>query len=513
MKNRRWGVRRWEALDKAWASVVLGGVAVMGVAAMVLVSARAMAVDSGAVPASVTVASSCELGQHVDTAHEAEVVASTYRDNIGKTTFTVACNDANGYDVYAVGYTNTEFGRNEMLGANTGWVIETGTAESGDTSNWAMKLTSVTGEVAPTITTGYDDYHAIPDDYTKVAGFNSSTVGHGVGSQFETTYAAYVQSLQPADTYVGKVKFTLVHPSDASSAPCTGTYTIAYNANGGSGSMDAQTACVDRQITLLPSGLSPASDDWQFAAWNTAADGSGYTYYPGQKVSNLTTTGGVATLYAVWAPHYIQDLTRQTCSIVANERKLVVKDRRDGNEYDVRYLQDACWMVQNLRITGTVNAQYSNFSTYGNVDVCEGDLTAGNTYDQPRCHDSGNTTNGVWYNYAAASAKTILTSNNTNEATEDICPAGWHLPNRDTTGPAGSIDSLTSMDSIGIAAFQHITGGHYYNGSISSSNRGNWWSATTGDTVYRRYFLAYNTASLYTVSSGRDNGYYVRCVR
>ncbi len=60
-------------------------------------------------------------------------------------------------------------------------------------------------------------------------------------------------------------------------------------------------------------------------------------------------------------------------------------DVRDNSTYTVAKLQGACWMTQNLRITGTVNAQYSNFSTYGNVDVCEGDLTSGNSYDEPRC--------------------------------------------------------------------------------------------------------------------------------
>lgn len=513
MRNNRWGVKKWNGVDKVLASTVLGGVAVMGMSAMVLASVRAVATDSGSVPASVTVTSSCELGQHVDTAHEAEVVASTYRDNIGKTTFTVACNDANGYDVYAVGFTNTEFGRNDMLGQNSGWTITTGTAKSGDTSNWAMKLTSVAGEVAPDITTGYDDYAEIPDDYTKVASYDSSTLGHGVGSQFETTYAAYVQSLQPADTYDGKVKFTLVHPSDASAAPCTGTYTIAYNSNGGSGSMESQTACVDRQIAIQPSGFSPASDEWQFGAWNTEPDGSGYTYYGGQRVANLASAGGTATLYAIWAPHYIQDLTRQTCSIVANERKLTVTDKRDGNDYDVRYLEGACWMTQNLRIMDEISSQYSNFHTYSVVDVCEGgDLTNGNTYDVPRCMDSGNVLNGVWYNYAAASAKTILTSNNSNEATEDICPAGWHLPNYDATKPAGSVNSLAGISSVGVTAFQPVTGGNYYNGSPNNTSYGYWWSSTANNTN-SRYYLYYNGSSLNTNYLNRYYGMYVRCVR
>ena len=277
--------------------------------------------------------------------------------------------------------------------------------------------------------------------------------------------------------------------------------------------MESQTACVDRQIAIQPSGFTAPSDEWQFGAWNTEPDGSGYTYYGGQRVYNLASAGGTATLYAVWVPHYIQDLTRQTCSIVANERKLTVTDKRDGNDYDVRYLEGACWMTQNLRIMDEVNAQYSNFSTYQNVDPCEGgDLTNGDTYDAPRCMDSGNVLNGVWYNYAAASAKTILTSSNTNEATEDICPAGWHLPNFDFTKPAGSVNSLAGISSAGMTAFQPVTGGYYIGGSINGLGNGCWWSSTASHSG-GRYFLYYNGSSLNTNYEVRLYGMYIRCVR
>ena len=510
---RRGGVSRNTTLDKAMWGVALSSVAVVAVAGAVMSAVKVVADSPQSTQAAVTVTSSCQLAQHVDTAHEAEVVASTYRNNIGKTTFTATCNDANGYDIYAAGYTNTEFGRNDMLGQNSGWTIVTGTATSGDTSNWAMKLTAVEGEVAPDITTDYDDYHAVPDDYVKVASYVGSTMEEPTGSQFESTYAAYVSSTQAADTYLGKVRYTLVHPSDASSAPCTATYTIAYNSNNGSGSMDSQTACVDKQIAIQPNGFTPPSDEWQFGAWNTEPDGSGYTYYGGQRVANLASSGGTATLYAVWAPHYIQDLTRQTCSIVANERGLTVVDKRDGNDYDVRYLEGACWMTQNLRIMDEISAQNSNFHTYSNVDVCEGgDLTNGNTYDVPRCMDSGNVLNGVWYNYAAASAKTILTSSNSNEATEDICPAGWHLPNYDTTKPAGSVNSLAGISSVGVTAFQPVTGGYYNGGSLNNTGNGYWWSSTANNTN-NRYNLNYNGSSLNTNNNNRNNGMYVRCVR
>ena len=478
----------------------------------VLASVRAAASDTVQSRAAVTVSSSCQLEAEVDTAHEAEVTASTYRDNIGQTTITATCNDVNGYAVYAIGYTNTEFGRNDMLGENTGRTIATGSATSGSVSNWAMKLTAVSGAVAPTIETGYQAYHAVPDEYEKVASYGGSTVNYVAGSQFRATYATYVASDQAPDTYVGKVKYTLVHPADTTNAPCSATYTIGYNANGGTGSMDSQTGCLDTPIALLPNGFTPKAplNEYQFGAWNTEADGSGYIYWPGQAVTNLSAPDGMVILYAMWIPRYIQDLTPGVCNAMTKENPLTMIDRRDGNDYTVRYLQNACWMTQNLRLTDTVSSQYSNFSTNPTFNPCVGDLTAGNTYDEARCHDSGSTETGVWYNYASASAGTITGSSNSTAATEDICPAGWHLPSYDTAKPAGSVNSLLDLPIK--SYFSPVTGGYYNGGSIGNTGNGYWWSSIANNTT-NRYYLYYNGSSLNTGGNNRDRGLYIRCVR
>ena len=462
----------------------------------------------------VMVTSSCEMTSVVDTAHEATVTASTYEDEIGETTITVACNDTNGYAIYAVGFTNNEFGRNDMLGQTSGRLINTGTAVSGETSGWAMKLTPVDNSVRPTIATGYDDYHTVPDTYTKVVSYVDSTMTNASGSQFKTTYATYVASLQTPDTYVGKVKYTLVHPADTTNTPCGDTYIIVYNRNGGTGSMESQTACVDRAIGLLPNGFTAPElvTESQFAAWNTELDGSGYTYYAGQSVANLASAGETVTLYAQWVPKYIQDFTGTTCQKVASERPFTVYDRRDGSDYTVRYIEGACWMTQNLRITGIINSQYSNFSTYDNINLCDGDVTSGNSYDYVRCHNSNNNSKGVWYNYAAVSANTIIGSSNDETAIEDICPANWHIPNYDEANTAGSVNSLSSTSSVSVLSFAPVIGGRYYKGSIGFTDSGYWWSATASS-VTGRYVLSYNGTSLGTGDYNRGDGRYVRCVR
>lgn len=212
----------------------------------------------------------------------------------------------------------------------------------------------------------------------------------------------------------------------------------------------------------------------------------------------------------------MQTYTADMCEAQASDEPVTLTDARDGNTYTVRYIEGACWMTQNLRITGTVSSEYSNFSTYSSVNVCEGDLTDGDSYDEARCHDSSNTTNGVWYNYASASAKTITSDSNSTIATEDICPEGWSLPAHDQTGNNDSFNGIFLHASTTIQTFLPVTGGIYYNGSIRDSEDGYWWSTDPGN-AYDRYSLNYDLARPERFHMGNDydrtKGFYVRCVR
>ncbi|MBQ3320602.1 hypothetical protein IJG71_00495, partial [Candidatus Saccharibacteria bacterium] len=110
------------------------------------------------------------------------------------------------------------YGTTTLVGVSTGQTIATGTATSGNTSNWAMKLETNSSATYPiTLQNGYGSYSNVPTTYTKVAERQSATdTGtSAIGSVLTTTYATYVSSTQVADTYNGKVKYTLVHPYDS----------------------------------------------------------------------------------------------------------------------------------------------------------------------------------------------------------------------------------------------------------------------------------------------------------
>ena len=71
-------------------------------------------------------------------------------------------------------------------------------------------------------------------------------------------------------------------------------YTLTFNANGGSGSMSSQTVSSGASVTLPNSTFTRSG--YEFAGWNTNADGSGVSYTNGQ---NITPSGDM-TLYAQW---------------------------------------------------------------------------------------------------------------------------------------------------------------------------------------------------------------------
>lgn len=84
------------------------------------------------------------------------------------------------------------------------------------------------------------------------------------------------------------------------SIPALAPATITFNANGGSGSVDAISTYVGVANTIPSNSLTRTG--YTFNGWNTASDGSGTAYATG---STITPTGNV-TLYAQWQTTYVK---------------------------------------------------------------------------------------------------------------------------------------------------------------------------------------------------------------
>ena len=369
--------------------------------------------DTTVSTASVTVQASCSMTATIETAHTANIPngiysgTSLYPNGIGKTNIATFCNDNGGYAIYAIGYTGDKYegeDHTKLIGATNGQKIATGTATSGNISNWAMKLTKVTDSTVSynpenlTITNDYDDYNVIPNTYTKVANY-ASTTDQTLGSVLSTTYAAYISPTEVADTYTGKVKYTLVHPNtEVPSQPqTTQANKICYYANASSavGTMGCQSISASAtSATLLASNFSRAG--YGFAGWSDAFDyatNPNANFYGPQEYITFTAgqysgTDEGLSLYAVWVKSEgsLQDSSKvsSVCGHLTQSGPSVTRtlnsvsaltDQRDNETYAIAKLADGnCWMIENLRLestnsdnsTGALAQGYGTSTTYGN---------------------------------------------------------------------------------------------------------------------------------------------------
>ncbi len=78
------------------------------------------------------------------------------------------------------------------------------------------------------------------------------------------------------------------------------TYTVKYNANGGTGTVSNSSHTYDTAKVLNANNFTRTG--YTFLGWNTSSTATTATYTDKQSVKNLTSTnGGTVTLYAVWS--------------------------------------------------------------------------------------------------------------------------------------------------------------------------------------------------------------------
>ena len=284
-----------------------------------LMMSSSFADDSHVDDVSIIVPISCNLNSY-NTTHSETVNPNTTEEDIGKTTLQAFCNDNDGFAIYAIGYTGNVDGTTTLVGNNTSLTIATSTNTS-SSSSWSMKVTKETNTNTAylpnnmTINNGYDSYSVVPTNWTKVATFSSATdteEPNGKGAVLYTTYKVHIAPGQAADTYSGKVKYTLFHPSTS----CL-YYTVHFNPGDGSGYMADQPICNNGSTALSTNTFIPPTG-YEFKEWNTAPDGSGTSYTNEQIINtNLADVGESITLYAMWwNPPYlykaVQNLSKGT---------------------------------------------------------------------------------------------------------------------------------------------------------------------------------------------------------
>ena len=487
-----------------------------------------------------SVPSSCTLNATINSEHSTSTIGGTYIEDIGTTTLKTICNDANGFSIYAIGSSSSTEGNTKLVSSvSSDYDIATGTATSGNISNWAMKLTPVSGTYTPNMAEGYNgQYVSVPGTWTKVAyrpsNTDISTDSSVAGSSLTTTYAAYISSAQPAGTYIGQVKYILLHPNTNQNFM---TLEMAFDHYIGP----------EYKISLDGSSTSPK-------------------YYRMQDMTNeicqaATVMGGGAQM----------QLIDDRINLDGNKRLYWVAKLADGN----------CWMTQNLDLDLIANHTYTHTDTDLGWNASSFDanatwtLTGGpstiawdseaavftgwqNSNTLPYSADPGEkyyyTSNstaddiqytslqdcisaghtdcehyhaGNYYNWTAAIAKNVSSSSNSDAS---VCPASWKLPSKNVNDFGNLLvlykiiatnDSLQYLE----GGFNNIRGfpmyftesGVIYNSITNNAARhGAYWTSTHMVSSYS-YYLDYNKQNIISsnpmsVIGGKDYGRSLRCL-
>ena len=460
--------------------------------------------------ASVTVSSACSMTYNNSSAHTVSMINNSTEENVGVTTLTATCNDAGGLAIYAIGYSGDEYGNTNMIGTTGN--IATGTSDS--TSNWSMRLYTATGSITPSSITS--TFTAVPSTYTKFAELSSGTTGSSALA-VNATYRFHISATQPADTYTGKVKYTMVHPSTeiplAPQPSTAGCINYFANASTALGTMGCQSVADGDTVDLLVSNFS--REGYGFAGWSDAYDyatnPNANLYGPQEQftVPTGTTTNGLS-LYAIWVKSAGSLQNSSTVATVcggltqAGSNKTLnsvsaLTDQRDNQTYAIAKLADgSCWMIENLRLGNTAtgntdgslaqgyNSSFAGLANPESPSRFSGSTTANSIYSIDGSTNktiSGNNQSSRFPRYNNANTPTNVSDrpNNptTNDASNENSDAGMYIYGNYYTWAAAIADTTAYTSSDANVASTSICPAGWHlpmGGSKSNESNNDYWS-------------------------------------
>ncbi|MBR2994266.1 hypothetical protein IKF43_02665 [Candidatus Saccharibacteria bacterium] len=445
-------------------------------------------------------------------------LANNSTSNVNGSKFTTTCNSPNGYALYAVGFSGNQVGNTNLLAQTIGsaYDIQTGSGSS----NWKMNLTSSGdyGTVVPEYDAGTGttkNYANIPATYTKVAYYEPASGDTSTQSVFQTNYQATVSSTQPADNYVGQVKYVLI-PTNGSISKSI--FELEYMQDFASLTSAQKADVLSSMITNEQYQLKDSRDE--------------KTYY----ISKLTDGN-------VWMTENL-DLDFNTTNpdgsiamrtFTSNDTNLTLygsKGYDTNNGYSCSNDDPTCtggtitWTPERA----TIAPEDLSSTTWKNDNSNPYSYDRGNV--EPDGYKDGHGQSGNYYNWTAA-----IASNNSSSYVSDgnaansICPKGWRLPNaasvdggyefskmlyaygvtKDDKNTAGY--ATGGYNKMVASPLYFVRSGYVYNGSlISSAIGGYYWSSAVGSTsgAFNLFFTSgiVNPANYYN----RYRGWSVRCL-
>jgi uncharacterized repeat protein (TIGR02543 family) len=145
------------------------------------------------------------------------------------------------------------------------------------------------------------------------------------------------------------------------------TYTVSYNANGGSGAPASQTKTYGQTLTL--SSTKPTRTNYNFKGWGTSASSTTVSYASGASY----TANAAITLYAIWELAYTKPRITNL-SIVRVDSSDVLSD--SGTTARVAF----SWACDKTVSSITIQWKLATASSYGNSKTVTASGTSGTVH-------------------------------------------------------------------------------------------------------------------------------------
>ena len=257
-------------------------------------------------------------------------------------------------------------------------------------------------------------------------------------------------------------------------------YTVTYNANTGSGSIQNTVTTYDTNIVLPDTTAGITKTGYILKGWSTDPNAVTPTYTPGQTVSNLTATdGATVTLYAIWADETAPTNAAPTGTSTTSTITVQCNQQDEGSGIDSSSVQYA--IKKDLNNDGVIGPD--EWSEWQSSPAFTG-LQA-NTQYEVKTRASDNDGNGP----TESQVGTITTSQIQNgeievyKASDTTTPAGKVTPNDDPTDRTNPVneDIVIKVDSsdngtttVVVKKYPNGTPTTYPNGSTTPDAQGNY---------------------------------------
>lgn len=254
------------------------------------------------------------------------------------------------------------------------------------------------------------------------------------------------------------------------------TYTVSYNANGGTGAPSSQTKTHD--VTLTLSSTLPTRTGYTFNRWNTSSTGVGTDYSSGGSYTNNVTV----TLYAIWIQNASVTTPTSLNAYVQSSSIYVSFDGGTGDYYDVYYANS------NSRPTdGQASSDFPNVTSPYNTGLTQTGIQRW-FWVRKRSVGTG-TAYSNWYP-AGTGATTIIPA---PSGTAPSTPTG--LSNSYASGPSWTGSWSASTGTSPITYYWTLYQSQSNGGAITSTASG----STTGTSFTKSMSSAYGLWAYFTV--------------